>query len=156
MDSSGILLVEDNPDDALLISRALKAIGVTSTLTVVPDGEEAIAYLAGTGQYSDRRRFPIPQLILLDLELPRINGFEVLSWLRKEPQFRKLPVVVLTATVFSSSIKTAYLLGANSFIVKPAGFSELTASLKQACDAWLSKSPSSVGPQEPGNLRTAA
>lgn len=137
MRPSGILLVEDNPDDVFLVCRALKAIGIDAPVTTVCDGLEAVAYLGGSGQYADRARFPIPRLMLLDLELPGMNGFEVLAWVRKNPDLKSLPVVVVTGAVNSSTLRTAYLLGANSFVVKPEDFTEYTASLKQTCDAWL-------------------
>ncbi len=156
MQPLGILLVEDNSDDVLLVSHALEAVGVTSPLVVVPDGQEAVAYLSGAGQYSDRHRFPLPQLVLLDLELPGMNGFQVLSWVRQNEQLRTLPIVVLTGSVFSSSINTAYLLGANSFVVKPTDFVELKSSLKQTCDFWLRAYSADDGSEAAGGLSAAA
>ncbi len=137
MQHSGILLVEDNPDDVLLVCRAFKAISSATTVTTVCDGLEGIAYLSGSGQFADRGKFPLPELLLLDLELPGMNGFQVLSWIRNNPDLKSLPVVVVTGAVNSSSLRTAYLLGANSFVVKPEDFTEYRASLKQTCEVWL-------------------
>ena len=93
-----ILLVEDDPNDILLIQRAFRKANLTTALRVVKDGDEAIAYLSGKGPYRDRRRYPLPVLILLDLKLPRRSGFEVLQWLKARLGLRRIPVVVLTSS----------------------------------------------------------
>jgi CheY-like chemotaxis protein len=114
-----ILLVEDDPDDVALIQRAFQRAGSTAPMNVVQDGEEAVAYLSGTGEYGDRASHPMPVLVLLDLKLPRRSGLDVLRWLRAEPALRRLPVVVLTSSRESADVGKAYDCGANSYLVKP-------------------------------------
>ena len=109
-----ILLVEDNPDDVFLVGMAFKKLGKTNPLVVVRDGEQAVQYFQGEGGYSDREQFPIPQLILLDLDIPGMNGFQVLTWLRQESEFRHLPMIILTISTYSPDVRRAYQLGANS------------------------------------------
>ena len=113
-----LLLVEDDPDHVLLIQRALARASLVNPLKIVRDGDEAIAYLAGTGEYDDRTRFPIPSLVLLDLKLPRKSGLEVLEWIRGHEALKFLPVVVLTSSSESRDIERAYALGVNSYLVK--------------------------------------
>ena len=120
-DTSVILVVEDREDDILLIRRAFDRASVTNPIQVVRDGEEAIAYLIGEGQYANRDEYPLPVLVLLDLKLPRKDGFEVLSWIRSQPGIRSLPVVVLTSSNQIRDVNRAYQLGANSFFVKEIG-----------------------------------
>src|SRR3979409_1477909 len=94
-----VLLVEDDPDHVLLIQRAFGKANLVNPLRIVRDGEEAVAYLAGTDSYSDRSRHPLPSLILLDLKLPRKSGLEVLGWLREEPHLKFTPVVILSSSM---------------------------------------------------------
>jgi CheY-like chemotaxis protein len=121
-DNAVILLVEDLEDDILLVRRSFKKADITNPLQVVRDGEEAVAYLSGTGRYFNREEYPIPGLILLDLKLPRMDGFEVLYWLRTQPGIGTIPVVVLTSSDQIRDANRAYTLGANSFMVKPMEF----------------------------------
>lgn len=114
-----ILLVEDNEDDVFLMRRALKAAQVANPLYVVEDGQEAIDYLSGTGEYSDRSAYPIPSLIFLDLKLPFLRGHEVLAWIRSQKELETVVVVVLTSSSEPADLKEAYRLGANSYVVKP-------------------------------------
>lgn len=114
-----ILLVEDNEDDALLVQLQLQRAGVDFELKTVYDGNEAIRYLAGEGKYSDRENFPMPSLVLLDLNLPIVSGLEVLAWIKEQPTFQSLPVIVLTATEDEAVIQKALALGANYYISKP-------------------------------------
>lgn len=120
-----ILVVEDNPDDVLLIQRAFRKARLTQPLQQVGDGEEAINYLNGTGAYSDRQQYPLPGLLLLDLKLPRKSGLEVLAWLKKQPGLHRLPVIVFTSSREDGDIQRAYDLGANSYLVKPVNFDAL-------------------------------
>jgi len=119
-----ILLLEDNPDDAWLLERALTKLGFRN-LHLVRDGEEGIAYLSGHGQYADRKRYPVPEFIITDLKMPKLNGLEVLKWLRDNPDFRKVPTLVLTSSRAEQDVASAYGFGANSFLVKPAAFEDL-------------------------------
>ena len=132
-----ILIVEDSPDDLLLIRRALDRGQIANPVHVVPDGEEAISYLAGENRYADRARFPVPALVLLDLRLPRKSGFEVLRWIRGHAEISRLPVVVLSSSQAENEIGRAYDLGANSYLVKPVSADALVR-LVQAMDfGWM-------------------
>jgi CheY-like chemotaxis protein len=123
--SAVILIAEDDDNDVLLIKRAFNQAQFETQLQVVSTGEEAIAYLKGDAPYEDREKSPIPSLILLDLKMPRKNGFEVLAWVRQNPEYNHLPIVVLTSSQESADINRAYALGANSYLVKPASFLSL-------------------------------
>src|SRR5438128_9444040 len=117
-----ILLVEDRGDDILLIQKAFNRAQVHNPMMVVRDGDEAMSYLAGEGKFSNRAEYPLPWLILLDLKMPRVDGFEVLKWIRSQPELRRLIVVVLTSSEELRDVNQAYELGANSFMVKPMDF----------------------------------
>jgi CheY-like chemotaxis protein len=117
-----ILVVEDNPDDVLLIRRAFVRAGVTNPCRILNTGEEAIDYLNGAGRFSDRDRYPRPALVLLDLRLPGKDGFEVLRWIRAKDQYKDIRIVVATASDEIREANRAYQLGANSFLVKPLEF----------------------------------
>ena len=133
---SVILVAEDDENDVFLIKRAFHQAQFDNPLQPVPTGEDAIAYLQGAAPYENREKFPVPGLVLLDLKMPRRNGFEVLAWIRQHPEFNSLPVVVLTSSQESSDINRAYALGANSYLVKPANFLSLVDMinrLKEYC-----------------------
>jgi CheY-like chemotaxis protein len=132
-----ILLVEDDPNDVLLIERAFRRANLANPLRVVGDGEAALAYLSGELPYTDRDRYPMPLMILLDLKLPRKSGLEVLAWLRQQPGLKRLPVVVLTSSREASDINRAYDLGANSYLVKPVDFDALLDMVKNLNLYWL-------------------
>jgi CheY-like chemotaxis protein len=132
-----ILLADDSPDDIFLIRSAFKKGGFADPIYVVSDGEQVLRYLKGEGPYSDRKEYPVPHLLLLDLNMPRLNGFEVLSWIRGRQEWMCLPVIVLTTSFYGPEIKRAYDLGANSFITKPPEFAHLVASLKEVGEHWL-------------------
>ena len=133
-----ILLAEDNADHALIFLQALKAAGFSNAAHVVTDGEQAIFYLRGEGIYSDRKTYPIPLLLLLDLKMPKLDGFGVLDWLRKQPApLRDLPVLVLTTSNYEPDIARAYKAGANSFLVKPTDRADCITQMKGLGDFWL-------------------
>ena len=132
-----ILLAEDDPNDVLLIQRAFEKTNIANPIQVVRDGEEAVAYLSGEGQFADRDRHPLPLLLLMDLKMPRKSGLEVLEWVRRQPGLKRLPVVVLTSSNQSPDINRAYDLGANSYLVKPAGFDSLLDLVKNLDMYWL-------------------
>jgi CheY-like chemotaxis protein len=132
-----ILLAEDSPDDVVLIRRAFERAGFHNPIQVVPDGEKAIQYLKGEGIYADRQRYPVPQILLLDLKMPSLNGFDVLSWIRQRPEWKCLPIIVITTSFYGADIEQAYELGANSFLTKPAQFDEFVATVKQMGTFWL-------------------
>ncbi|EEF62615.1 response regulator [Pedosphaera parvula] len=135
--NGAVLLVEDNEDDVFLMKRALKGAGVTNPLSVVEDGQGAIDYLSGTGKFSDRKLYPIPTLILLDLKLPLVRGLDVLAWIRKEPKRSSIIVVVLTSSDEPSDLAQAYRLGANSYLVKPPTAPQLLDMAKAFKWYWL-------------------
>ena len=132
-----ILLVEDSPDDALLIQRAFRKANLANPVELVRDGEDAVAYLSGAAPYEDRERFPLPVFMLLDLKLPRRSGLEVLAWVREQPALRRLPVVVLTSSRESVDVNRAYDLGVNSYLTKPVGFEALIEMVKNVNLYWL-------------------
>jgi len=133
-----ILIVEDNTNDALLVLQTLKQASVPHLVQAVPDGETALAYLSGMGAYSDREKFPLPSLVLLDLKMPGIDGFEVLAWVRQQPQFKDLRVVVLTSSTDGRDLNKAYRLGASSFLLKPfeSGNVDALFSILKAQQVW--------------------
>ena len=132
-----ILLAEDDPNDVLLVQRAMQKLNFAAPLQVVRDGEEALAYLSGQDAYGDRESYPLPALMLLDLKMPRRSGFEVLQWLRGQNGLKRLPVVVLTSSNQASDINKAFDLGANSYLVKPGGFDSLLELMKGLDMYWL-------------------
>ena len=137
MSRTNILHVEDDSNDTLLFQHACRKAGLNVSLHTVDDGEVAIEYLNGSEKFSDRQQYPLPDLVLLDLKLPRINGFEFLAWLRKDPRFHRLPVVVLTSSNQDTDVRRAYDIGANSYLVKPVGFDALVELAKSFHQYWL-------------------
>jgi len=132
-----ILLVEDREDDIALVRKAFDQALLTNPLKVLRDGEEAIAYLAGEGQYADRREHPLPWLVLLDLKMPRVDGFEVLKWIRGHAELKSLVVIVLTVSDQVRDVNRAYALGANSFMVKPSDFENAVRMTRVIHEHWL-------------------
>jgi CheY-like chemotaxis protein len=132
-----ILLVEDTPSDAALTRRGFDKTNVLNPIVWVKNGQEGLAYLSGLGQYGDRNRYPLPALILLDLDLPEMTGFELLQWKRSQPNIRRIPVVILTIDTASSAVNAAYDLGANSYLVKPGDPEEIMRVVKTIQEYWL-------------------
>jgi CheY-like chemotaxis protein len=132
-----ILLVEDNEDDAFIMTRALKEAGIMNPLQVVEDGQNAIDYLEGTGPFGDRTRHPLPAVIFLDLKLPLKSGHEVLAWMRRQPCFETIVVVILTSSEEPADLSKAYQLGANSYLVKPPTIERLIDLAKAFKWYWL-------------------
>jgi len=132
-----ILHIEDDINDALLFKHACERAGMNINLQSVGDGEEAMAYLKGDDKFVNRDEHPFPNLVLLDLKLPRLNGFEVLAWLRQESRLRRLPLIVLTSSKHDADLKRAYDLGANSFLVKPVAFESLVKLAEGIKQYWL-------------------
>jgi CheY-like chemotaxis protein len=133
-----LLLVEDNEDDVFLMVRALKSAQVDLPLQVVPDGQQALDYLAGQRNFKDRAVFPLPSVIFLDIKMPQVSGLEVLRWLRSQPELRRIVVIVLTSSNQPADVRLAYELGANSYVVKPASFQQLSDFAKAFKLYWLS------------------
>ena len=132
-----ILLIEDNEDDLFLMKRALKEAGFNNPLYTVQDGEQAVEYLGGTGQFSDRARYPLPALVFLDLKMPMKSGHEVLAWLRTKSDLESTVVVVLTSSDEGPDVKKAYSLGADSYLVKPPTGEKLNKLSKAFNWSWL-------------------
>lgn len=137
MRSQLILLVEDNADDEALTLRALKKNNIRNDVVVVRDGVEALDYLFGTGTYAGRNLAEMPQVILLDLKLPRVDGLEVLRRLREEARTRLLPVVILTSSNEEQDRINGYGLGANSYVRKPVDFNQFLEAVRQLGLYWL-------------------
>jgi len=132
-----ILLVEDNDDDVELTLRALRRNRVANRVDVVRDGAEALEYLFATGSYSGRDLRDTPNLVLLDLKLPKVGGLEVLERLRADARTRRLPVVILTSSNVESDLARSYDLGANSYIRKPVDFTQFMEAVNQLGLYWL-------------------
>jgi CheY-like chemotaxis protein len=132
-----ILLVEDNPDDEALTLRALKRHNIGNPVVVAHDGVEALDYLFGTGAHAGRDPRELPQVMLLDLKLPRLDGLEVLRRVRADERTRRLPVVILTSSREESDVVQGYDLGANSYVRKPVDFTEFLESVRQLGLYWL-------------------
>jgi CheY-like chemotaxis protein len=132
-----ILLVEDNPDHAELVMRNLVDFQVANSITHVEDGEAALDYLHGRGRYADRKKFPMPHLMLLDLRLPKVDGLEVLRQVKSNDALRPLPVVILTTSDADRDLAMAYEYHANSYVIKPVSFDEFSALLKDLGFYWL-------------------
>jgi CheY-like chemotaxis protein len=129
-DAAVILLVEDDPNDALITQQFLRKAGITHRIVHVKDGWEAMNYLAGKGPFTDRSTCPLPVLILLDLKLPNYSGFDVLTWLLTKPALAKIPVFVLTGSIHPEDRKRATDLGAIGYQIKPVDAGEFAAIAK--------------------------
>jgi CheY-like chemotaxis protein len=132
-----ILLVDDDENDLFLLKYAFNQAGVTHPLVELTNGQQALDYLFGNGAYTDRRQHPPPAFLLLDLKLPIKSGFEVLRELRDEPRFKRLVVIVLSASGQPHDVARAYDLGANSYIVKPSGIDDLRRLAERFRAWWL-------------------
>lgn len=134
-----VLYIENEENDILFMRRALKLAGLDGALRAAPDGRDAKLYLMGEGPYADRALYPLPDLLLMDLNLPAISGFELLAWLRQQPRFQELPVVIFSSSARPEDMKRARELGAHDYLQKPtsgAHFGEIVEQLKQK---WLTK-----------------
>ena len=147
-DHAIILVAEDDEDYVLLIKQVFAKAHIPNPIHVVWNGEEAIAYLKGEGKYSNRDEYPLPDIFLLDLKMPRINGFEVLKWVREQPNLAGLRILVLTSSDQIRDVNEAYQLGANSFLVKPMDFEDFTHLSRLLADFWFkaSRTPESFRP----------
>jgi CheY-like chemotaxis protein len=132
-----ILMADDDENDVFFMERAFEQAQVLNPLHRVKDGEEAVAYLKGVGNYADRVKFPLPHFLLLDLKMPRKNGFEVIQWVREQPGLKRLPIVVLTSSREDPDINRAYELGANTYLVKPVRPDGLVELVKTMSLYWF-------------------
>jgi len=134
--SYSILLVEDDENDAMLLRMAFERNGIANPVQWVKDGLEAVAYLNGDGIYADREKFPFPEVLLLDLKMPRMSGLELLAWIGEHPEFRVIPTIIMTSSRQELDIETAYKLGANTYMTKPIAFDELAQMVKLTHEYW--------------------
>jgi two-component system, response regulator len=137
MEESVILLVEDNPDDEALTLRALKKNNIVNDVVVARDGNEALDYMFGRGNYSGRDPNVLPQVILLDLKLPKIDGLQVLTEIKRNPATRAIPVILLTSSSEERDLVASYQLGVNSYIQKPVNFAAFQEVVRQLGLYWL-------------------
>ena len=131
-----ILLVKDEENDATLLKMAFTKNKILNPVQWVRDGREAIAYLNGEGIYADRTLYPFPEVLLLDLKMPRMTGLELLAWIRDHPDFRVIPTIIMSSSRQDIDIEKAYNLGANTYMLKPSSFDELARMVKAAHEYW--------------------
>ena len=132
-----VLVAEDDENDVFFLQRAFQQAKIENPMHVVRDGQEAIEYLSGAGDFSDRKTHPLPRLLILDLKMPRRTGLEVLAWLHEQPELHCLPVIVLSSSAQARDIEKAYDLGANAFVVKPAGVEKRVELARLIGAFWL-------------------
>jgi CheY-like chemotaxis protein len=132
-----VLVAEDDPTDAFFLERTFSKMGVPVVLHFVRDGQEVVDYLRGELSFADRRVHPLPDLLLLDLKMPRLDGFDVLKWLRQQPVLKRLPVVIFTSSGQADDINRAYDLGANSYLVKPHAMDDLAGLVERFKQYWV-------------------
>jgi CheY-like chemotaxis protein len=132
-----ILVADDSLEDAFILKRAFDKAGTTVPLLFVRDGKELIDYLSGADGFADRQNHPMPRVLLLDLKMPKVDGFDVLRWLQRQPELRRLIVTVLSSSNESQDVNLAYDLGANSYVVKPSSMSGYAAVVEKLRDYWV-------------------
>jgi CheY-like chemotaxis protein len=135
-DRPTLLIVEDNEDDIFFVERIFKQIGARCELRFARDGIEAIEYLSGQGAFKDRAKYPMPTIILMDLKMPRRNGFEVLEWMHNQPEIKLIPTIVVTSSTLQEDVTRAYRLGANAVMNKPVDKDSLLQMLKSFHIYW--------------------
>ena len=146
-DPKSILLVEDNSNDEVLTLRALAKSHIANEVVVVRDGVEALEYLFGTGKHADRKGLALPEVVLLDVKLPKLDGLEVLRRIRADPRTKLLPVVMLTSSLEESDVITSYSHGANSYVRKPVDFLQFQEAVRHLGLYWLVLNASPPSPQ---------
>lgn len=131
-----VLLVEDDINDIFLVKRAFKMAQLANPLQVVTDGEEATRYLSGQDKYADRDTYPLPKLIVMDIKMPRMTGFEVLEWIKHDGRLRRIPVVIVSSSDRPQDIDRAYELGANAYMVKPVNYRAVERLFESITHYW--------------------
>ncbi|MCI0748548.1 MAG: response regulator [Verrucomicrobia subdivision 3 bacterium] len=131
-----ILIAEDDPNDVFFLKISFRDSGISNPVQFVSDGEEAIAYLEGTGSFADRRLHPLPGLVLLDLKMPRKSGFEVISWMRHHSAFKLIPIIVLSGSAIVEDVNRAYEMGVNAYMIKPASNLALERLVRTIAEFW--------------------
>jgi CheY-like chemotaxis protein len=150
-----VLYVEDEENDVLLLQLGFEKAGINHRLQIVGDGQEAVAYLSGSGQYANREQYPSPTLVLLDLNLPCLTGMKVLQWIREQPQFATLPVVMYTSSDHPRDLENARQLGVTEYVLKPSRIGKIAELLQRLSAQWLS-APSVPDPKTQSALQSAA
>ena len=145
-----VLVAEDREDDLFMLRRSFEQLGFDTPVQYVRDGEEAIAYLSGSGRFADRATYPLPTMLLLDLKMPRKNGFAVLEWIEQQPSLTQLRTIVLTTSEDIFEVNRAYQLGAASFLTKPLNFNEFKDTIQLVHNYWivLNRPPNVAKPQK--------
>jgi len=145
-----ILVAEDSEGDAFVLQRAFEKAQIDAELHFVADGQDAVDYLLGVGPFTDRKVHPMPRLLLLDLRMPRLSGFDVLGWLQKHPTLKRLPVAVFTSSNIDKDVDRAYDLGANSYIVKPGSLNGYAGLMETLHKYWteLNRLSSEIVPED--------
>jgi CheY-like chemotaxis protein len=134
--SAPLLIVEDEPHDVEFLTRALQRIGFAHPVHVTSNGEEAVAYLEGSGKFADRGSFPFPRVIITDLKMPQMGGLELLRWLQSQPHTRVVPTVVFTSSTSQADVNAAFQFGASGYMVKPVAFEDLEHMVKAIAEYW--------------------
>jgi CheY-like chemotaxis protein len=148
LDSPTFLLVEDDSNDVLLVKRAFLKARILNPLQIVTNGEDAIAYLSGIGKYVSRVEFPLPNIVLLDISMPGVDGFQVLTWIRQQVFLSGLRVVMLSSADAIRDVNRAYQLGASSFLIKPIDFERFVEISQALGGSWTwSNPPRSTSPE---------
>ncbi len=137
MKKPAVLLADDDPNDVALVELAVKRSGMANPLFAVSNGLEVMQYLTGAGRFADRERYPLPRLLLLDLKMPVMDGFDILAWLKTRPEFKSIVRVVLTSSYLEVDVRRAILLGAQQFLTKPMSLPELTDLMRSLGSRWL-------------------
>ena len=132
-----ILLVEDDPDDVFFVQRAFDSAHLKHPLFAVGDGQEAINYLSGKGPYADHSVYPLPQLVLADLKMPRVSGFDLITWMRNDKHCKLVPIIILSSSALPADVNRAYALGANAYMVKPADAHSLERLFQTIAEFWM-------------------
>ena len=132
-----ILIADDDENDVFFVRRAIERVGLSNPFFVAHDGQEAIDYLQGNPPYDDRTQYPLPGLLLLDLKMPRVNGFDVLAWIARRPDLKDLYVVVLSSSCHEEDVRKAKELGADDFRTKPTDFQQLVEMIRDLQARWL-------------------
>ena len=140
MEPGTILYAEDEETDIFFLEHAFERAGSPHALFSVPDGQQAVDYLSGAGRFADRENYPLPSLILLDINMPKKSGLEVLAWIRQQPQFETLPVLMLTSSSHPADMEKARLLAADDYLLKPSDPMELKPLVMSLHTRWLSQS----------------
>ena len=150
-----VLLADDDKDEVYLLRWAFRQAGLHHQIVDVPDGAVAIEYLKGAPPFDDRAKYPLPRLLLLDLKMPRVNGFNVLAWLGTRPEFSSLPAVVLSASVFQADYQKVVELGAREFLTKPFDMEEMVVLVQGLHLRWLAGDPITMAAATIANMAEA-